>query len=57
MKATLTRKYIIMRAPKIIDPQIAFNGRHMQKITKATASQPTPESPSWFQTLPAVVVM
>ena len=34
-----------------------FMGLHRQKITSATASQPSPDRPSWFQTHPEMVIM
>ena len=51
------RRYRIIRAPKSTEPQMAPSGRHMQKMTSATASQPTPDRPSWFHTQPAMVMM
>lgn len=47
----------VIRAPNRTEPQMAVRGRHMQKMTNATASQPTPERPSWFHTQPAMVVI
>ena len=38
-------------------PQMAADGFHRQKMTSATASQPTPDRPSWFHTPPAMVMM
>ena len=38
-------------------PQMAADGFHRQKMTSATASQPTPDRPSWFHTQPAMPVM
>ena len=36
---------------------MALSGFHMQKITSATDNQPTPASPSWFHTPPAMVII
>ena len=51
------RKYIIINAPNSALPQIALRGFQMQKMTRATDSQPTPDRPSWFHVAPAVVMM